>query len=315
LVEEESSFDFFGRRGVDSSETVMNLSTNDTSTFKPLDKGRENESAVFVTANRNFGEWSLHGGARWNKQSQSSDDSNSISDLFTTYFITAKKQWGNYNFTLNYGTGFRFASLSERLFNGTTGRGQTIGNPNLRPEKSTAFDLGIGYEMENINFQTHWFKTKVSDFIERIKISDHTRSFENVTSGDIQGLQYKVVILPDDEFSIEFSGQIIKGKNSNNQSMTDIPPNRHGVSVGYYHHDWYSRMVYFRRMKKDDFGDGEIPLKAANLLSLKTSYDFSTDWRIQLSVENLMDEKYFGSADDLSTIENGRTINVNLYYN
>ena len=307
--------DYFGRRGVDSLETETDLQTDSNTSFKALDNGRENETAIFVTANRQFDEWSLHSGVRWNTQSQSSDQSESISDQFATYFVTAKKQWGDWDFSVNYGTGFRFASLSERLFSGTTGRGQTIGNPDLKPEESRAIDFGIGYRVEQLRIQAHWFKTEIDDFIERISIADDTRTYDNVTAGDIDGWQYELTLFPQSELSFEVAGQIIDGTDSDNATLADIPPNRHRVSVSFHHQDWHSQLDFVRRMEKDDFGDGEIALDAANLVTLKAAYNLSAHWRLQLSIENLLDEEYFGSADDLSTLESGRTFGINVFYN
>ena len=307
-------FDYFGRRDVNSSETELDLDTQDLSQFNALIDGEENESAFFVTVNREFSSWSVHGGVRTNYQSQKSAITASISDSFVTYFATVKKPIGDWNWSLSYGTGFRFASLSERLFNGTTARGATIGNPDLKPEESKALDLSTQYQGDNLKVVLHWFKTDVDNFIERVSVDEDTRTYRNVTNGELDGWQYELDYSLSDSISVGFSGQGISGKDNNGNWLADIPATRHAVKFNYQTGNWNTQLSYLHRLEKSKFGDGEIPLDRADIVDAKIGYKINQNWRIQMTVENLLDETYFNSADDLSTLAIGRNFGLSVSY-
>lgn len=306
--------DYFGRRGVDSQETEIDLNSLSQSRFSALNDGEENETALFATANRNFDSWSLHAGLRVNYQSQKSANSASISDNFATYFLTAKKPVGDVELSLSYGTGFRFASLSERLFTGTTGRGSTIGNPNLVPEESVSIDFGVNYQTDNINIEVHLFNTDIDNFIERIRVDDDTRTYSNLTNGDINGWQYQFDYVLNDVLKLSFSGQDIEGENDAGISLSDIPATRHKVALHFEKEDWWLRAAITRRSAKNSFGDGEIPLQKADLASFKAGYQLNPHWSISLNIDNLFDETYFDSADDLGTLATGRSFGFGFIY-
>ncbi|MCW8997791.1 MAG: TonB-dependent receptor, partial [Kangiellaceae bacterium] len=307
-------FDFFGRRDVDSDETELDLETQDLTQFNALIEGEENESAIFVTVNRELPSWSIHGGVRTNYQSQKSAISETISDNFVTYFATVKKPIGDWNWSLSYGTGFRFASLSERLFNGTTARGRTIGNPDLKPEESRALDLSTRYQGDNLKIALHWFNTDVDNFIERISIDDDTRSFRNVTNGKLEGWQYEFDYSLSDSVSVSISGQGISGRDNNGNWLADIPAIRHALKVNYQTGKWTTQLSYLHRREKSQFGDGEIALDAADIIDAKVGYKLNQNWRLQFSVENLLDETYYNSADDLGTLAIGRNFGLSISY-
>lgn len=305
--------DYFARRGVKSYESQFNLKTLERTGYSALADGEENDIAVFVTANRDFANWSLHAGLRENYQSQKSRDSELVSDDYLTYFITAKKPLGQFNLSLSYGTGFRFASLSERLFSGTTGRGQTIGNPDLKPEESQAIDFGITYLAENFAVNFHRFNTKIDNFIERVSIDNDTRTYKNITSGELDGWQYQLNYFVSDALTLEFSGQSTQGEDQSGNPLSDIPAKAYQFNLNYDNGDWFSRIGYTRRLDKNSVGDGELALASANLAGLKVGYKLNRDWTVQFNIDNLLDKTYFNSADDLSTLATGRTFSVSIY--
>lgn len=307
-------FDYFGRRGVDSQETETDLNTLVRENFSALDDGQEDETALFATANRNFDNWSLHAGLRANHQAQKSAGSGRLSDDFVTYFITAKKPVSDFVFSLSYGTGFRFASLSERLFSGTTGRGNTIGNANLTPEESVSVDFGVDYQSDLFDFEFHVFKTDIDDFIERVRIDDDTRSYSNITNGEIDGWQYKMNYVLNETLKLSLSGQDIEGTGDNGGNLSDIPAARHRISLNYETDKWLLRAAITHRLAKNEFGDGEIALRKADIASFKASYQINQAWSLSFNVDNLFDETYFDSADDLGTLATGRSFGISFLY-
>ncbi len=307
-------YDYFGRRNVDSFEQSSDFTSQQTSQFSALKNAEENDNAFFVTANRDFRDWSLHAGTRVNYISQKSEQSSQVSDHYTTYFVTAIKNIGAWDLSASYGTGFRFASLSERLFYGTTGRGQTIGNESLKPEESRGIDLGIAYKNHWFTAQAHWFDTEIEQFIERVSVDDDTKTYQNIVNGNIDGWQYQFEFFPNDVVKIQLQGTKISGKGSNNIDLADIPAQRNKLSMIYHPENYSIGLDYVFRYEKNTPGDGENNLAQANIASLKFGYHFNSDWQIQFSIDNLLNEKYFRAADDLSTLAVGRNYAVSFLY-
>lgn len=306
--------DYFGRRSVNSNEVETDLSDQSVTQITGLDGGKENESAIFATFNSNIDSLSFSGGVRFNYQTQSSNTSLDISDDFVTYFATVTQSIESLDVSLSYGTGFRFATLSERLFNGTTPRGQTLGNPDLKPEESASVDFGVKYSIDDWKFEAHYFETDIDNFIERVSLDADTRTFNNLTNGVIDGWQYQVDFKQNSKLSYQLSGQRINGNAQGGGNLSDIPPERHRLTVEYNDDNWFLSASYVARMTKEEFGDGELPLKSAQIVTFKVGHQINQNWILDFFIDNLLDEEYFNSADDLNTLATGREFGFNISY-
>ena len=306
-------FDYFGRRGVNARQDDFILSRLLGST-QSLDDGKENESALFATANRDFNFASVHLGGRWTYFTQGDSKSEKISQSRGSYFLTVRKPLGDWNLSLSYGTSSRFASLTERLFIGTTGRGEVVGNLRLLPEDSSELDIGIDYQSERLAFELHRFAMDIDDFIERITFDESTLSYRNLLSGDLSGWQYRVALFLSNPWQLALSGQRVTGSSDSENTLIDIPAARHQVDLSYSAPIWSLNMSLRRRLDKKDFGATERVLQAANIGALSFRIDLSDRWQMQAGIENLFDETYFSSADALSTLAIGREFTLGFHF-
>ena len=306
-------FDYFGRRGVNARQDDFILSRLLGST-QSLDDGKENESALFATANRDFNFASVHLGGRWTYFTQGDSKSEKISQSRGSYFLTVRKPLGDWNLSLSYGTSSRFASLTERLFIGTTGRGEVVGNLRLLPEDSSELDIGIDYQSERLAFELHRFAMDIDDFIERITFDESTLSYRNLLSGDLSGWQYRVALFLSNPWQLALSGQRVTGSSDSENTLIDIPAARHQVDLSYSAPIWSLNMSLRRRLDKKDFGATERVLQAANISALSFRIDLSDRWQMQAGIENLFDETYFSSADALSTLAIGREFTLGFHF-
>ena len=306
-------FDYFGRRGVNARQDDFILSRLLGST-QSLDDGKENESALFATANRDFNFASVHLGGRWTYFTQGDSKSEKISQSRGSYFLTVRKPLGDWNLSLSYGTTSRFASLTERLFIGTTGRGEVVGNLRLLPEDSSELDIGIDYQSERLAFELHRFAMDIDDFIERITFDESTLSYRNLLSGDLSGWQYRVALFLSNPWQLALSGQRVTGSSDSENTLIDIPAARHQVDLSYSAPSWSLNVSLRRRLDKKDFGATERALQAANIGALSFRIDLSDRWQMQAGIENLFDETYFSSADALSTLAIGREFTLGFHF-
>ena len=90
------------------------------------------------------------------------------------------------NFVGNVGSGFRSPNLIELFFDGAApeGGGFQVSNPNLEPETSVNFDLGLKYRRSNVAIEGYYFRNEISDGIRIAGIPDSTvgmfPAFQNV---------------------------------------------------------------------------------------------------------------------------------------
>ncbi|MEO0438830.1 MAG: TonB-dependent receptor [Pseudomonadota bacterium] len=89
---------------------------------------------------------------------------------------------------------YRFPSLSERYFTGTTPRGEVVGNASLKPEirKSAEFSLNLQpLSRENWEFSgaVSVYRSDLEDYIERIALSESTLSFDNLADASLEGFE------------------------------------------------------------------------------------------------------------------------------
>lgn len=306
-------FDYFGRRGVDARQDDFILSRLRGSA-RSLNDGEENESAIFATANRDFDFVSVHLGGRWTFFTQRDSKSEKMSLSKGSYFLTVRKPLGSWDLSLGYGTSSRFASLSERLFIGTTGRGEVVGNSRLLPEDTSELDIAIEYQNKSLAFELHGFAMEIDDFIERITLDDNTLSYSNLLSGDLRGWQYRAALFPSNPWQLTFSGQKVTGNSDNKNTLIDIPAERHQVDFFYSAPSWSLNVSLRRRLDKQDFGATERALQAANIGALSLRFDLSERWQMHAGIENLFNETYFNSADALSTLAIGREFTLGFHF-
>ena len=122
--------------------------------------------------------------------------------LGTTY-----KMSKNLRFKANIGTAYRAPTASELYFDWRHTPNaridvHIIGNPNLKPEKSFNFDIGIEAERGKTSGKLSYFRNKVEDLIDTDKFTTLlpgfpprvlvTSTYQNIDKATIQGVEFEV---------------------------------------------------------------------------------------------------------------------------
>ncbi len=325
--------DVFSRRGVDAEERLESLAdgpaprtaaprtaaprTAITST-RTLDGATQDEAAAYGTVRWSWGAATFQAGGRLTVQRQTNGDAGTPDrpardDSAWTGFAGLVRPLGKgYELTANLGTGLRFPNLSERFFTGTTGRGQVIGNPDLEPESSWNVDLGLRWYGSKAFWNVQTFQLRIADYIERVDVEDDTRTFVNLTSGTIRGVEIEGFYQLAERWLLSWSGHLLAGEASDGGPLADVSPDRLQAAVEYDHGDWQGRLELQHRAAKDDPGSGEVALRAADLVSASLSYRITPALALSLRGRNLLDEEYRSSADDKTAIAPGRSVGVGL---
>jgi len=305
--------DFFGRRSVDAEETTTDSGSGEIVVQKTLDDAESNEAGVYGSMEWNLGRAVVVAGARFSYQSQRNASDPSSSDTALTGFAGLLVPLGSgFELASNLGSGLRFPSLGERFFSGTTGRGEVIGNPNLDPERSINFDVGLRWYGEKLFVSGFVSRNEISNYIERIEIEPSLLTFVNLVSGTISGFEYSGFYQFDEQWSLHFGGHLFEGVNDFDDSLADIPANRFNLGGAWQQGSWSADVRWEERANITDPGPGEKNIPRASLLSASLQYTLANGLALSLSGRNLLDEEYFNSADRRVDYSPGRNIGLAL---
>lgn len=305
--------DYFSRQAVNINENSLDLKNDSQITSSALTDGAENETAVFTTLSWAWQGLDIQAGSRFSYFQQTADNKSNRDDNAWSGFIGLAYPVNNkLEISANIATGFRFPSLSERFFSGTTGRGEVIGNPHLKKEQSINFDLGVSWEDSTIALSSNVFYLHVDDYIERVEIANNLLTFVNLSEGRIKGAELQFNYLLNEQLNLSWSGHLLDGKDKQGNTLADIPSNRMIWGINYHKNNWDIQGNYELRANKDNIGSGEKQISSAQLLSANMSYQLNPSLQLSVSGSNLLNEHYFSSADNKSSYAKGRSIGFNI---
>ena len=305
--------DYVGRRRVQADEIMTDLTGGKTEEQSSLDNAQEDEAGLYGAVEWNLGGAVILAGARYAWQRQRNADRPGADDSAVTGFAGLVAPLGTaFEVVSNLGTGLRFPSLSERFFDGTTGRGEVVGNPNLDPERSLNVDAGLRWYGDKLFVAGYLFHNDINNYIERIEIEPDLLTFANLTSGTIQGLELDGLYQFDRFWKLTFGGHLLEGRDDEDRPLADIPADRFTLGGVWQRGRWSADARWEQRASRTDPGSGEKPIPSASLLAASIDYRFPNGLALSLSGRNLLDETYFNSADNKVPYAAGRSIGLSL---
>lgn len=308
--------DYFGRRGVEAFERAWDLSGGvevPLLSQRTLDGGEEDEAGLYGAFERNVGRAVLLAGGRLSWQRQGNAGVADRDDLVGTAFAGLVAPLGaGFELAVNAGTGLRFPSLSERFFTGVTGRGLVTGNAELDPERSINLDLGLRWYGERLFLAAYVFRNEIDDYVERIETRPEELTFRNLTAGTIEGIEAQGVMQLEPRTVLSFGGHLLDGADVAGGELADIPADRLFLALRQRRDRWSWQWRWEERAAKREAGSGEKPIQGASLLSAGVRYRIAAGLELRFSGRNLLDERYFNSADDKVPLAPGRSLGIGL---
>lgn len=305
--------DGFQRANINATEQELAYSDNQLTESQSLNDAAEREVAVFATLNQFIGETKWQMGTRLIHNQQSNHNQASSSDNAVTGFIGLSTPVSSHALlTANIGTGIRFPTVSERFYTGTTGRGEVLGNPELAKERSVSFDVGWQYGDRDKQYSVNLYHQKVTDYIERIEVSPGMLTYRNLTNAVINGVELDSNFVLNQNWQLGLGGMYIKGEDQANNSVSDIPASRLQGRTKYQTGDWSVDLSLQYRFSRDDFGSGEKATPAAWVGKVAFEHELNDNFNVSVFVDNVLDEEYFSSSDDVAPYAEGRNFGVRL---
>jgi iron complex outermembrane receptor protein len=212
------------------------------------------------------------------------------------------------------GSGFRFPELTEKFFNGTTGRGLVKGSPDLVPEQSYSQELGLVWSHGNLQVQSSIYSTRVDDYIERVTIGERLLSYQNIKDGTIRGVEFALNYQWSSQWVLDLNGHWLNGEDDTDMYLSDMSHPR--IIINLVHHGRWGEfsLDYRHRFASGRVHKDELPIERFNRLSLAFVFPVNRGLEIKLWADNLLNDDYRLTADDLSARSTKRGAGISLYW-
>ena len=192
-------------------------------------------------------------------------------------------------FRASYATGFRVPTINDLFFPG-------FSNPNLRPEESKNWELGLEQKLlqDQITLGVSYFNAEYDDLIIFIFPSP-----VNVASAESQGIESFIRYNMTDNMNLTANYTWNEAVDDTNQPLQRRP---RGIVSGTLHHNWDKKLDSLVTVQyRSGMISGSGRVGGRTLVRAALSYRLNKNWKLTARSENLFDKKYeesvgFGTA-------------------
>ena len=314
----QSGLEWFGRRGFDFENSLEDPHGQE-STY-PLREGRRDDTSLFLTADYSgIPGVDIMGGIRYTwfgLQALVEGEKKIKNSEAPSFFVGATKKFGkSVSLFFNLGRAFRLPGLSESFYTGLTGRKYVVGNPDLIPESSLNLDTGIKVFLKKFFLGVYLFSYRIDDLIERYKNEEDIYTYDNITMGNIRGVEVEFQYFPVDNLEVFGHYFYYHGRDTEqDEPLNDIPSPKLLIGCKLLKDRFWAEINYLHSYEKSDPGPAEIENSAYRVVSLKTGYYFSTRFNLNLKVSNFFNALYYPNADPDIPPARGIDISLGIHY-
>ena len=129
----------------------------------------------------------------------------------------------------NFSQGFRAPDLNDLFF-------PNFGNPDLQPEESHTFEIGVGQDwwQGRLGGEITWFHTEVARLIQSVRVTSTTSQAQNLNEAEMEGVELEAHIEPG--FGLRLSGNwtyVDAEEEPSKEELVRIPKHTLGVTLDY----------------------------------------------------------------------------------
>lgn len=260
---------------------------------------------LFLVEEREFDDWRVELGGRFETQDQDAEGFTSRSDsAFSLSSGVVRKIGPAQSLGINLTRAQRMADIEERYANGPhlATLQYEIGDPALDVETARNIDLTWRKAGDGLRWTVNWFYNRVEDFIylqnTGVELDGLPVTVYSQNDAVLKGYEAEIIfpLLQDNGSTLDmrlFSdytrGTLIDGGN-----LPRIPPLRVGAGFDYSSTIWTAGIQAVRYDEQTETAAFELPTEGYTLLDASISYRIFTphiDWNIFLRGSNLLDEE------------------------
>jgi vitamin B12 transporter len=232
------------------------------------------------------------------------DDNEQFGSEVTGSLATGYRFGNGLRISASYGTAFKAPSFNELYF-------PFFGNPDLDPEKSKSYEVGVARDERWGNWSLHAFQNEIDDLIG----FDAVFTPVNIDEARIRGLEGQVGMQLAD-WNVSAAATIMDpdnrsdGANKGNQ-LTRRPKRTFRLDVDRQFGRWSIGSTFVAESKRYDDLANTRELGGFGTLDMRAGYEVFKSWTLEASANNLFDKDY-------QTVEyfeqDGRNYFVSLNY-
>lgn len=269
-----------------------------------LDQGFGNPNRDLDLDNKSIALEYRYNNTDWNLSASYRFDNNSEFDDVGTYRLTAN--WlspiDNLFVYSSIGRASKNPSFTERFGFFDT----FIGNPNLEPERSDSWELGIKFGKDSVSTSLAYFNSELENEINGFVFDSNTFSFTAANRSEVsqrQGGEIEISWLASDALSLNASYTYLDStfEGANKNQLDEVRRPRHIANIaGNYH--WSKANVNFsinyNGRQKDDFfppfpaSPSRVNLSSYTLINLAGTYQLKENLILTGKIENAFDDEY-----------------------
>jgi len=312
---------------VENLQTGVTPPVGETYPLKRFPDTRESTAAVFLQDEIVVGPWSITPGVRYDRFEIDANPTGytaptppvSMSGSATSPKLGAVWRASDaISLYGQYAAGFKAPTAGQvnGFFANPVSNYQSISNPNLKPEKSQNFEIGLRGRMSMVNFDVTAFTGRFKDFIEDNRqvggafTPTNPAIFQSANVGRVRISGFEVKGQADwgrvgpGTLTMPFAYGRTKGHDSNTgRPINSVNPERVNLGLQYEAGNWLARIdaIYRAAKKSDDVDKSALATQfvtpAATTLDISAQWRITKDLRLTAGIYNLTDKKYWNWAD------------------
>ena len=214
------------------------------------------------------------------------DGHSAFGEQFSFRISSAYELSKNANLKGSYGTGFRSPSLYE-LYDSSNG------NADLKPEKSSNFDLEYSNNFnDSLKFKVAYFSNETEDIINWVANppGGWVGKYEQTsTKKKREGFEISNIYKMSESTSLDMSYSYIADENGG--KIIRVPRNQLGLNLG----NQFNNKLYFNgsiKYNTDIIDSGNVKLDDYSLVNLLAKYELYENTNLKLRIENIFNNSY-----------------------
>lgn len=255
--------------------------------------------AAYLQDEIEYGKWFIVPAIRYDHHS--AYGSHTSPKIGVTYNAT-----DHFRIKANYGDGFKAPSVSQLYYDLAMKMGQNwvhlTGNPNLKPEKSKSWDLGVEAEFGKGYGSLTYFDNDVDNLIKSIYKRKDGRydlyRYENVNKARIKGLENTLGYRFNDTLEFKVTSTLLDAKDTSaGKDLTQRARLSQIYQLIYDDHKdtgWSAvlwNQLDYKFVTGKAWEDGESVKKSYSLTNFSLTRKVNKDTRVYGSVQNIFDKK------------------------
>ncbi len=195
-----------------------------------------------------------------------------------------------------WGTGFKAPTLYQLYAPAIVDYGFLGGNPNLNPEESKSFDVGIEQTLfdERCRFSFVYFHNDYEDYITYYTYPDYTSTYINLNKAKAKGYEVEVAVNPLENLTISANYTRTETRDkTNGGQLLNRPKNKAGMSVNYVFKKFQTTLSanHIGRRLNYWWPENEM-VKSYTRVDLAGTYTINEHFQLFSRIENLFNEHY-----------------------